>query len=189
MMEPHATLAMWDGDKLTLHTSNQMLNQGRTAVARTLKNLARERPAGEPPYRRRVRVEAVGERRRDPGGDRGAPAQAAGEDRADPAADLSCHDPSLGHGSAHPLGDGPRRPPAGDRARRVLGQSEPGFEGAANKPARSIGANRLTRHRLVPLDIPVASSMRAPGEAVGLLALPPAASSTRRPPGLRRSAA
>ena len=33
------------------------------------------------------------------------------------------------------------------------------------------GANRLTRHRLVPLDIPVASSMRAPGEAVGLLAL------------------
>ena len=33
------------------------------------------------------------------------------------------------------------------------------------------GANRLTRHRLAPLDIPVASSMRAPGEAVGLLAL------------------
>jgi xanthine dehydrogenase YagR molybdenum-binding subunit len=29
----------------------------------------------------------------------------------------------------------------------------------------------LTRHRLAPLDIPVASSMRAPGEAVGLLAL------------------
>ena len=37
MMEPHATLAMWDGDKLTLHTSNQMLNQGVAAVARTLK--------------------------------------------------------------------------------------------------------------------------------------------------------
>jgi xanthine dehydrogenase YagR molybdenum-binding subunit len=37
MMEPHATLAMWDGDKLILHTSNQMLNQGRNAIARTLK--------------------------------------------------------------------------------------------------------------------------------------------------------
>ena len=37
MMEPHATLAIWDGDKLTLHTSNQMLNQGLAAVARTLK--------------------------------------------------------------------------------------------------------------------------------------------------------
>src|SRR5712671_3889372 len=37
MMEPHATLAMWDGDKLVLHTANQMLNQGRDSVARTLK--------------------------------------------------------------------------------------------------------------------------------------------------------
>ncbi len=26
MMEPHATLAMWDGDSLILHTSNQMLS-------------------------------------------------------------------------------------------------------------------------------------------------------------------
>jgi xanthine dehydrogenase YagR molybdenum-binding subunit len=36
MMEPHATLAVWEGDNLILHTSNQMLNQGRDAVARTL---------------------------------------------------------------------------------------------------------------------------------------------------------
>jgi hypothetical protein len=36
MMEPHATLAMWEGDNLILHTSNRMLNQGRDAVARTL---------------------------------------------------------------------------------------------------------------------------------------------------------
>src|SRR5260370_2611054 len=36
MMEPHATLAMFEGDTLILHTSNQMLNQGRDAVARTL---------------------------------------------------------------------------------------------------------------------------------------------------------
>ena len=36
MMEPHATLAMWEDDNLILHTSNQMLNQGRDAVARTL---------------------------------------------------------------------------------------------------------------------------------------------------------
>src|SRR3979490_276750 len=37
MMEPHATLAMWDGDKLILHTANQMLSQGQKVVARTLK--------------------------------------------------------------------------------------------------------------------------------------------------------
>ncbi len=43
------------------------------------------------------------------------------------------------------------------------------------RPTRHVplyaGANRLTRHRLVPLDAPIASSMRAPGEAVGMLAL------------------
>ena len=50
--------------------------------------------------------------------------------------------------------------------------TEQTFEGAALQ-TRTLyaGANRLTRHRLVPLDVPVASSMRAPGEAVGLLAL------------------
>jgi xanthine dehydrogenase YagR molybdenum-binding subunit len=51
-------------------------------------------------------------------------------------------------------------------------RTEQTFEGAAIQ-TRTLyaGANRLTRHRLAPLDIPVASSMRAPGEAVGLLAL------------------
>jgi xanthine dehydrogenase YagR molybdenum-binding subunit len=50
--------------------------------------------------------------------------------------------------------------------------SEQDYEGAANQ-TRTLyaGANRQTRHRLVPLNIPVASAMRAPGEAVGLLAL------------------
>src|ERR1700693_4489175 len=37
MMEPHATIAAWDGDKLILHTANQMLNQGQPAIATTLK--------------------------------------------------------------------------------------------------------------------------------------------------------
>ena len=36
MMEPHATLAVWDGDKLILHTANQMLNQGQQVIATTL---------------------------------------------------------------------------------------------------------------------------------------------------------
>jgi xanthine dehydrogenase YagR molybdenum-binding subunit len=50
--------------------------------------------------------------------------------------------------------------------------SEQTFEGAAMQ-TRTLyaGANRLTRHRLAALDMPVSSSMRAPGEAVGMLAL------------------
>ena len=54
MMEPHATLAMWDGDSLILHTSNQMLSQGRDAVA--IPKLTRPHPtAGQAwPLRRRL---------------------------------------------------------------------------------------------------------------------------------------
>jgi xanthine dehydrogenase YagR molybdenum-binding subunit len=51
-------------------------------------------------------------------------------------------------------------------------RSEQTYEGAALQ-TRTLyaGPNRLTRHRLAPLDIPVASSTRAPGESVGLMAL------------------
>src|SRR5260370_6033722 len=37
MMEPHATLAMWDGEKLTLPPANQMLNQGHKFIPTTCK--------------------------------------------------------------------------------------------------------------------------------------------------------
>src|SRR6202000_382237 len=36
MMEPHASTAKWDGDKLTLYTSNQMIAWGVGDVAKTL---------------------------------------------------------------------------------------------------------------------------------------------------------
>ncbi len=36
MMEPHASMAAWNGDKLTLWTSNQMIDWGATDVAKTL---------------------------------------------------------------------------------------------------------------------------------------------------------
>ena len=108
MMEPHATQAAWEGDKLILHTSNQMLNQGQAAVARTLKI---------PPENVRLVSPYIG------GGfgaklwvnDRGTPAQAPGEDGAHPAAGVSCHDAPLGHHPAPPPGYGPGRPDPGDR--------------------------------------------------------------------------
>ncbi|MCE7029588.1 aldehyde oxidoreductase molybdenum-binding subunit PaoC [Jiella avicenniae] len=34
MMEPHATIAAWDGDKVTLWTSNQMIEWGRQSIAK-----------------------------------------------------------------------------------------------------------------------------------------------------------
>src|SRR5690606_1786196 len=36
MMEPHATTAAWNGDELTLWTSNQMINWSRGDLAKTL---------------------------------------------------------------------------------------------------------------------------------------------------------
>jgi xanthine dehydrogenase YagR molybdenum-binding subunit len=42
---------------------------------------------------------------------------------------------------------------------------------AASTRAMYAAPNRLTTHRVVPLDLPVADSMRAPGDAVGQLAL------------------
>ncbi len=174
MMEPHASLAQWDGDKLTLHTANQMLTQSQKAVATTLKI---------PPENVRLVSPYIG------GGFGGklwvnadailaaiAARQlgAAGQDRADPAADVPCHDASLGH---HPARASGRR---SDGYLVAIGHdvvsgnltTEPGYEGAALQ-TRTLyaGPNRLTRHRLAALDVPVASSMRAPGEAVGLMAL------------------
>jgi len=36
MMEPHASTAVWNGDRLTVWTSNQLINRGRTDLATTL---------------------------------------------------------------------------------------------------------------------------------------------------------
>src|SRR4029077_13178627 len=36
MMEPHATIAKWDGDRVTLYTANQMLPRGAATVSATL---------------------------------------------------------------------------------------------------------------------------------------------------------
>src|SRR6202034_268042 len=37
MMEPHASIALWMGDKLTLWTSNQMLDRGVSDISDTLR--------------------------------------------------------------------------------------------------------------------------------------------------------
>ena len=42
MMEPHASIAAWNGDQLTLWTSNQMIDWGATDLAQTL-GIAKEK--------------------------------------------------------------------------------------------------------------------------------------------------
>jgi xanthine dehydrogenase YagR molybdenum-binding subunit len=174
MMEPHTTLAVWDGDKLILHTSNQMLNQGRNAIARTLKipaeNVRLVSPFIGGGFGSKLWVNA----------DAILTAIAARQLNRPVKAALTRQ--QVFHITTHRSDTMQRIRLGTDRDGRILAighdvfsgnqRTEQTFEGAAIQ-TRTLyaGANRLTRHRLAPLDIPVASSMRAPGEAVGLLAL------------------
>src|SRR3982075_790945 len=174
MMEPHATLAMWDSDRLILHTANQMLKQGQQVVATTLKI---------PPENIRLISPFIG------GGFGGklwvnadAILAAIASRQLKRPVKIALTRQQIFHVTTHRSDTIQRLRLATDREGRILAighdvfsgnlPSEQTYEGAALQ-TRTLyaGANRLTRHRLAPLDVPVASSMRAPGESVGLMAL------------------
>ena len=102
MMEPHASIAAWDGDKLTLWTSNQMIAWGAGDLAKTL-GIPKENVRLISPYigggfggKLFVRSRRAAGRARRAG--RGTP----GEGRAHAAADVQQHDASPGDHPAHP---------------------------------------------------------------------------------------
>ena len=174
MMEPHATLAMWDGDKLILHTANQMLNQGQKVVATTLKipveNVRLISPFIGGGFGGKLWVNA----------DAILAAIAARQLKRPVKTALTRQ--QIFHVTTHRSDTIQRLRLGTDRTGRILAIGHDVFSGnlpseqtyeAAALQTRTLyaGPNRLTRHRLAPLDIPVASSMRAPGEAVGLMAL------------------
>jgi xanthine dehydrogenase YagR molybdenum-binding subunit len=174
MMEPHATLAMWDGDKLILHTANQMLNQGQKAVATTLKipmeNVRLISPFIGGGFGGKLWVNAD------------AFLAAIAARKLKRPVKIALTRQQIFHVTTHRSNTIQQIRLGAERDGRLVAighdvfsgnlPTEQTYEGAALQ-TRTLyaGANRLTRHRLAPLDIPVASSMRAPGEAVGLLAL------------------
>jgi xanthine dehydrogenase YagR molybdenum-binding subunit len=174
MMEPHATLAMWDGDKLILHTANQMLNQGQQAIATTLRipveNIRLISPFIGGGFGGKLWVNAD------------AILAAIAARQLKRPVKIALTRQQIFHVTTHRSDTIQRLRLGTDRDGRILAighdvfsgnlPSEQTYEGAALQ-TRTLyaGPNRLTRHRLAPLDIPVASSMRAPGEAVGLMAL------------------
>jgi xanthine dehydrogenase YagR molybdenum-binding subunit len=174
MMEPHATLAFWEGDKLTLHTANQMLNRGQNIVARTLKmpveNVRLISPYIGGGFGAKLWINAD------------AILAAIAARQLNRPVKCALTRQQVFHVTTHRSDTIQRIRIGTDPDGRILAighdvlagnlVTEPGYEASANQ-TRTLyaGANRLTRHRLVPLDIPVASSMRAPGEASGMLAL------------------
>jgi xanthine dehydrogenase YagR molybdenum-binding subunit len=174
MMEPHATLAMWDGDKLILHTANQMLNQGQKVIATTLKipveNVRLISPFIGGGFGGKLWVNAD------------AILTAIASRQLKRPVKTALTRQQIFHVTTHRSDTIQRLRLGTDRDGRILAIGHDVFSGnlpseqtyeAAALQTRTLyaGPNRLTRHRLAPLDIPVASSMRAPGEAVGLMAL------------------
>ncbi len=173
MMEPHATLAAWDGDHLTVWTSNQMIDWGRTDLARTL---------GIPKDNVRLVSPYIG------GGFGGklflrsdALLAALAARAAKRPVKVALQRPLVANNTTH-------RPATIQRIR--LGASQNGTLTAigheswsGNLPGGSpeeavqqtrflyAGAHRLAAMRLAALDLPEGNAMRAPGETPGLMAL------------------
>ncbi len=173
MMEPHASTASWNGDKLTLWTSNQMIAWGKGDVAKTL-GLPKDNVRLISPYigggfggKLFVRADAI--------------LAALGAKQAGRPVKVTLQRPLMINNTTH-------RPATRQRIRLAAGRDgkltaiahESGsgdLPGGGPETAVSqtkllyAGANRLTSMRLAVLDLPEGNAMRAPGEAPGLMAL------------------
>ncbi|SER00763.1 aldehyde oxidoreductase molybdenum-binding subunit PaoC [Sphingobium sp. YR768] len=173
MMEPHATTAAWNGDRLTLWTSNQMIDWGVGEVAKTL-GIPRANVRLVSPYigggfgsKLFVRADAV--------------LAALGAKRVGRPVKVAIARHQIPNNTTH-------RPATIQRIR--IGADKHGLIDAIGHEVWSgdlpgggpetaamqtrllyRGPNRMTAHRLVTLNLPEGNAMRAPGEAVGLLAL------------------
>ena len=173
MMEPHATTAAWNGDQLTLWTSNQMVAWTVEDMAATLK-IPKEKVRVVSPYigggfgaKLFLRADAL--------------LAALGARMAGRPVKVALARPQVPNNTTHRAATIQRIRIGADKdgiidaiAHEVWSGDLPGGgpEVAAQQTRLLYrGANRLTAHRLAVLDLPEANAMRAPGEAVGLLAL------------------
>ena len=173
MMEPHASLAMWEGEKLTVWTSNQMINWGRGDLAKTL-GIAAENVRLISPYI---------------GGGFGsklflradAPLAALGAKAAGRPVKVALTRPIIPNNTTHRAATIQRIRLGSDRDGKITAIAHESASGNLHggKPETAIaqtrllyaGANRLSLMRLAVMDLPEGNSMRAPGEASGLMAL------------------
>jgi xanthine dehydrogenase YagR molybdenum-binding subunit len=173
-MEPHASLAWWEGDRVVVHCSSQLLESAQKCVAHTLQ-IPEENVrvvsryigggfGGKLPVYGDVILAALASR------ELGRPVKTA----------LTRQ--QMFHVTTHRTAT-IQRVRLGATSKGVLvaigheawshsARFDDFYETAA-KQTRSLyaAANRMTQHRVVKLDLPVSDSCRAPGEAVGLLAL------------------
>jgi xanthine dehydrogenase YagR molybdenum-binding subunit len=173
-MEPHATMAAWEGQMLTVHTSAQLTTSPREGLARTL-NIPKEN----------VRVIT-----RYVGGGFGnklpfyvdATLASIGARFLRRPVKVAMTRSQLFHMTTHRTASEQVLRLGADRDGRLTAFGQDALVQCARfdnytepvcAAARMLYAapNRLTRHRLSKLDLPRSDSMRAPGDAIGLLTL------------------
>ena len=173
MMEPHATIARWDGDRLTCWTSIQQMNWGTRDLALIL---------GIPKDNIRLISPFIG------GGFGGkgtvqadlVPA-AVGARAAGLPVKLALQRPIMFNSTIHRPKTIQRVRLGADRDGRLTAIAHESWSGnlpgGRTEPTvlstRTLyaGANRMTRLHLATLDLAEGQAMRAPGEAPGLMAL------------------
>lgn len=173
MMEPHASIASWDGDKLTLWTSNQMIDWGRGDVAKTL-GIPKENVRLVSPYigggfggKLFVRSEAL--------------MAALGARAAKRPVKVALPRPFIFNNTTHRPATIQRIRIGATRDGKITAIGHESWSGdlpgggpetaVAQTRLMYAAANRMTAMRLAMLDLPEGNAMRAPGEAPGLMAL------------------
>ena len=173
MMEPHASIAVWDGDEITVWTSSQMIDWWRSDLATTL-DIDKEKIHLMSPFvgggfggKLFLRADAV--------------LAAFAAKAVKRPVKVALPRPFMMNNTTH-------RPATIQRIRIGAGRDgkitaiaheswsgdlEGGQLETAVNQTRLLyaGANRMTAMRLATLDLPEGNAMRAPGEAPGLMAL------------------
>ena len=173
MMEPHASIAAWKGDKLTLWTSNQMIAWGAADVSKTL-GLKKEGVRLVSPFigggfggKLFVRADAI--------------LAALGAKAAGRPVKVALQRPLIFNNTTHRPATIQRIRLGATREGKITAIGHESWSGdlpgggleTAVQQTRLLyaGENRMTRMRLAVLDLPEGNAMRAPGEAPGLMAL------------------
>ena len=173
MMEPHATTAAWQGDALTVWTSSQMIAWAVRDLGETLL-MPREKIRVISPYigggfgaKLRIRSDAL--------------LAAVGARMAGRPVKVALAGPQVINNTVHRPATIQRIRMGADRNGKITAIAHESWSGnlPGGRPETAVsqtkllyaGANRLTAMRLAVLDLPEGNSMRAPGEAPGMMAL------------------
>jgi len=173
MMEPHATIAAWDGDRLNVWTSNQMIAWSTDEMARTL-GMPKEKIRVMSPYigggfgaKLFLRADAV--------------LAALGARAAGRPVKVTLQRALIPNNTVHRSATIQRIRIGAARDGKITAIAHESWSGnlpnggpesgAVQTRALYAGTHRMTSNKVAVLDLPEANAMRAPNEAPGLAAL------------------